>query len=436
MNITILCLGSRGDLQPYLALAVGLQQAGHRATLAVPASAAAWVQRYGVAVAPVRFDIQAFLQQPRIQAVLNGRNVFRQLQLMRGEMQAGLQQVMSDFWEAGQSADCVVASSFGYGADEVARQRGLPLAYALLAPFVPATRAFPTFMLPLRFSLGGGYNRLTYPLMLRAGWSAFAGPLNAWRAAELGLPPWRSIDQLLGAQQELGAAWLYGFSPSVLPKPPDWPDQHHVTGYWFLEPTPTWQPATDLLRFLDGGPPPVYVGFGSMRPADPEGQAHLVARALDLSGHRGVLLTGALTRGHAAPNMFYVDDVPHAWLFPRMAAVVHHGGAGTTGAGLRAGVPSLVRPFIGDQFAWAGQVVNLGVGRQVAGGKKMTAEALAQAIDAAVHDATLRSRAAALGEKIRAEFGVEMAVGLIERHAAVFKQRRLQPAGGVHGQAS
>src|SRR5690349_8662496 len=105
MNITVLSLGSRGDLQPYLALAVGLQQAGHRVTLAVPERAAAWVQAYGVATHPVRFDLQAFVQQPQIRAVLNGRNLFRQLQVMRGDLRAGMLQVLADFWEAGQNAD-------------------------------------------------------------------------------------------------------------------------------------------------------------------------------------------------------------------------------------------------------------------------------------------------------------------------------------------
>ncbi len=418
MNITILCLGSRGDMQPYLALAVGLQQAGHRVTLAAPARAVAWVQAYGVTAHPLRFDLQAFLQKPEIQAVLNGRNIFRQLQLMRGDLHTGMLQVLADSWEATRTADYVVASSFGYGGAEAASQRRVPLAYAFLSPFVPATRAFPTFLLPVRFSLGGAYNYLTYALMLRAVWPTFARPLNAWRASQLGLPPWRSIGQMLGAQRGLGIAWLYGFSPSVLPKPPDWADDHHVTGYWFLHAPPAWQPPADLLRFLDAGAPPVYVGFGSMRPAGPETQTHLIRRALELSGQRGVLLThsGALTRLAASPNLFYVDDVPHDWLFPRMAAVVHHGGAGTTAAGLRAGVPSLVTPFIGDQHAWADRVHRLGVGPRVGGLKQLTADKLAQAIDTAVTDPTLRARAAALGEKIRAEDGVAAAVEIIQRH--------------------
>jgi sterol 3beta-glucosyltransferase len=423
MNVVVLSLGSRGDLQPYLGLAVGLQRAGHRVTLAVPEWAMAWVQAYGVGTHRVRFDLQAFVRQPEIRAVLNGRDIFRQLQVMRGPLRAGMLQVLADFWEASQTADYIVASSFGYGGAEAASQRGVPLAYAFLAPFVPATRAFPTFLLPLRGSLGGAYNYLTYGLMLQAMWPTFAGPLNAWRTGAQNLPPWRSIDQMLSAQRNLGSAWLYGFSPSVLPKPADWPGQHHVTGYWYLDPPPRWQPTPALLRFLDAGAPPVYVGFGSLRPNEAGRLTQLVLRALALSGQRGVLLTGGLTPGPAAPDVFVVDDVPHSWLFPQTAAVVHHGGAGTTAAGLRAGIPSLITPFIGDQFAWSDLVAKLGVGPRLGGAKKLTPELLAQAIDTAINDRALCARAAALGEKIRAEDGVGAAVAIIEQHAAAFKAR-------------
>ena len=143
-------------------------------------------------------------------------------------------------------------------------------------------------------------------------------------------------------------------------------------------------------------------------------------RALELSGQRGVLLTGwgGITRLSAPPNVFFADNIPHAWLFPRMAAVVHHGGAGTTGAGLRAGVPGIIVPFAGDQYAWADLVVKLGVGPRAPDNKRLTAEKMAEAIQTAVNDAAMRARAAALGEKIREENGIARAVEVIERHAA------------------
>jgi UDP:flavonoid glycosyltransferase YjiC (YdhE family) len=222
-----------------------------------------------------------------------------------------------------------------------------------------------------------------------------------------------------------GTPCLSGYSPQVLPKPPDWDDNHYVTGYWFLDAQPDWQPPAELLHFLESGPPPVYVGFGSMSDKAPERQTRLVLRALEITGQRGVLLTGwgAVSSLPTSASVFYVDDVPHSWLFARMAAVVHHGGAGTTAAGLRAGVPSLITPFLLDQYAWADRVVKLGVGPHMPDNQRLTAEKLAHAISTAVTDSALRARAAALGERIRAENGVACAVELIERHAAEFSHR-------------
>jgi UDP:flavonoid glycosyltransferase YjiC (YdhE family) len=193
-----------------------------------------------------------------------------------------------------------------------------------------------------------------------------------------------------------------------------------VTGYWFLDPPAEWQPPVELLRFLDGGPPPVYVGFGSMGDAEPERVTRMVLEALKQTGQRGVLLTGwgGLQRTEGQERVFFVEDVPHAWLLPQMAAVVHHGGAGTTGAGLRAGVPSIVLPLAGDQHAWAGRVASLGVGPRMERMARLTVEGLAKGIDAAVNDTGMQARAAALGAKIRAEDGVGTAVGIIERAAA------------------
>jgi UDP:flavonoid glycosyltransferase YjiC (YdhE family) len=170
----------------------------------------------------------------------------------------------------------------------------------------------------------------------------------------------------------------------------------------------------------------VYVGFGSMSAKDPERRTRIALRALELTQQRGVLLTGwgGVARLRASANVFYVDDIPHSWLFPRMAAVVHHGGAGTTAAGLRAGVPSLVAPFMLDQYSWAAHVVKLGVGPRMVDAKGLTAEKLARAIHTAVTDTALRARAAAFGEKIRAENGLAQAVEIIERHALDYNQRR------------
>ena len=159
---------------------------------------------------------------------------------------------------------------------------------------------------------------------------------------------------------------------------------------------------------------------------DPERRTRLALHALELTHQRGVLSTGwgGVARTENSANVVYVDDVPHSWLFPRMTAVVHHGGAGTTAAGLRAGVPSLIAPFMLDQYSWADKVVKLGVGPHMVDAKRLTAEKLAQAINTAVTDNAMRVRAANFGEKIRAENGVARAVEIIERYVLDFNQRR------------
>jgi sterol 3beta-glucosyltransferase len=202
----------------------------------------------------------------------------------------------------------------------------------------------------------------------------------------------------------------------VFPTPEDWPTSVHNTGYWFLDEPGGWQPPKGLLDFLEGGPAPVYVGFGSV--GDPQQAAattRLVAAALQQAGQRGVLATGwqGMAQMDDLPEGIYMlESAPHSWLFPRMAAVVHHGGAGTTAAGLRAGVPSVVVPFSNDQFAWGQRVFELGVGAPPIPRKKLTAEKLARAIEFALGE-NLKNAAGELGVKIRSENGAQAAAEVV-----------------------
>lgn len=419
MKITICTFGTRGDTQPYVALALGLQQAGHDVTLVVSRDSAGWIRSYGINVYPQRLSLQEFVQRPGRQDGLRGRNLIRVLRDFRSGFETYLAGVLDDCWQAAQDAEFLVLSSIASIGVDIAKQRNIPLAVVSLQPLFPPTRAFPMFMVPFRHSLGRGYNHLTYTLYMRVGWLFVGGLLNHWRTMSLGLPPWRSMREMVDSLGECGTPWLYAYSPQVLPKPPDWSDNLHITGYWFLEAQPDWQPPAGLARFLESGPPPVYVGFGSVSDKDPGRRTRLVLRALELTGQRGVLQKGwgAVAPMPASAGVCYAEDVPHSWLFPQMAAVVHHGGAGTTAAGLRAGIPGIITPFQLDQYAWADRVAKSGVGLCLADSKRLTAEKLAEAIHTAVTDAALRARAAAFGARIRAESGVAYAVEVIERHA-------------------
>jgi UDP:flavonoid glycosyltransferase YjiC (YdhE family) len=211
---------------------------------------------------------------------------------------------------------------------------------------------------------------------------------------------------------------LMGYSPLVLPKPEDWDDWLHVTGYWFHDHGREWVPPRELAHFLDSGPPPVFVGFGSMSNRDPGGTTRLVLNAMAACGQRGVFQAGwgGLRQADLPEGVLTIGAVPHDWLFPQMAAVVHHGGAGTTAAGLRAGVPTVVVPFFGDQHFWGQRVNDLGLGPPPVPRKRLTAERLARALQVALGDEAVRDNAARMGAAIRAEDGVGRAVEIIERY--------------------
>ncbi len=415
MRILLTTLGSRGDVQPYLALAGGLQRAGHHPTLAAPESFAGWIQAHGVDVAPLSFNPQEVMQR-----LGKGGGGLRTLVSMLSLLKTGMQEVQAEVWRAAQATDFLIQSATGLGALEAADLRGIPVAFAYLFPFAP-TRAFPMFWLPYRVSLGGMYNLLTHNLMARLLWRFGGAVNNQWRK-QLGLKPWRSFREMMAHARALHTPFLYGYSPALLPKPVDWDAYQHVTGYWFLDNPEGFQPPADLLRFLEEGPPPIYLGFGSMHAENPTRNTRLALRALELTGHRGLILTGwgGMTAQPASPRVMFVDSVPHGWLFPRVGAVVHHGGAGTTGAGLRAGVPQVIVPFGGDQFAWAELIVKAGVGPKTPSIQKLTAEKLAEAIQTSVKDADLRTRAATLGEKIHSEDGLARAVERIETHSITY----------------
>jgi len=203
----------------------------------------------------------------------------------------------------------------------------------------------------------------------------------------------------------------------VLPPPADWDERMHVTGYWFLDPVDAWTPPADLLEFLQAGSPPIFIGFGSMSPRNPEAMTQVILQALARTRQRAIILSGwgGLRAANVPDTVFTLDSIPFSWLFPRVAAVVHHGGAGTTAAGLRAGVPSIIVPFFADQPFWGQRVMDLGVGPAPIPRKELTAERLAQAIQMAVTDQPLRERAADLGTRIRAEDGIARAVELVKQ---------------------
>lgn len=412
MKILILTLGSRGDVQPYVALGLGLQAAGHQVTVATLESFAAFVRERGLAFVPFQGDLLALMQTPNGKAAIAGKG--NMLALLR-QVRPMYRRLLDAAWAAAAAADLVIYHPKIVGGYSIAEQRGIPGILALPLPLYSPTAAFPSPILPWA-NLGGPLNRLSHRAMVSLASASVRGVLNDWRRDVFGGGPVRD-ELVLRGQPVLR---LYSYSPAVVPTPDDWDASSIATGYWFLDRADTWQAPAALTAFLRDGPPPVYVGFGSMPTEDAIHTTALVTDALARAGQRGVLATGwgGLAIGESVPSIYMLDSAPHDWLFPQMAAVVHHGGAGTTAAGLRAGVPSVICPFFGDQPFWGRQVARLGAGPAPIPQKRLTSTRLADAIHGAVSNAGMRERAAAIGAAIRAEDGIARAITAIEAQYA------------------
>lgn len=416
MHIAIIAFGSRGDVQPYIALGLGLQQAGHQVRIVTHENFGTLVQSHGLEFRQVRGNVQEVSESKEMRELIARGNFFAISARMATESKRAAVQWAEDGLAASQGIDLLIAGMGGmFSALGLGEKLGIPLLQAHLLPMTP-TSAFPSLLLPASVSrLGGWFNKLSHQFTRQMIWQMSRAADTLARKQVLGLVPAPFLGPYQ-ARQLYRYPVLYGFSPSVIPKPPDWQENTHVTGYWFLDSAPGWTPPPELVAFLENGTPPVYIGFGSMGSRKPEETTALVLGALAQTGQRGILLSGwdGLRRDQLPDSVFMLDSIPHSWLFPRVAAVIHHGGAGTTAAGLRAGVPAIVTPFFGDQPFWGQRVADAGVGTAPIPRKHLTVDNLAAAIKTVTSDAAMRERAARLGEKIRAENGVAHAVEIIQ----------------------
>ncbi len=428
MRIVVTTAGSRGDVQPCVALGLGLRGAGHEVTVASWEAFRGLVEGRGLAFHPVAGPDPGRLVGALLEA---GRNPLRYARTFRPLLRPHAERGFHDCLAACRDADAVVYTPLGFAGQMAAEHLGIPAVGSVVEPLLIRSRRFPSAILgrPIGGAalveapvVGALYNHLSHVAVEQIYWRTVQ-PLVGDLREKVGLPPTSRLFGPLGRLHRGRQPVLLGWSEHVLPGDPRQEAWMPTTGYWFLDHDGGWRPPEELRQFLDSGEPPVSLGLGSMSgvaSARTTRVVALTAEVLDRAGRRGVLLSpDAGIEDPRLPDgvMRVAGEVPYDWLFPRVAVAVHHGGAGTLAAALRAGVPSVVIPVLPDQAFWGWRVTALGAGPAPISPKRLTAERLSAAILQAATDPEMRSRCRLLAEKISAEDGISRAVEAFEIHA-------------------
>lgn len=427
MKITILTYGSRGDIQPFVALAQGLQQNGHVVKLAAPHRFDEFVSSHGISFVPLAGDPE------EISRLINdaGTNPIRVVTSMRNYIFSIAPQVSSAAFLACKNADLIIHSFlFTVGGHSWAREHNIPDVSVQTFPMFAPTRAFPNVSVP------------NIPPGLLSYFSHWFAAQIFWHGGNAGYGTVRRANPQIDFPKKLywpfdkarpphlRTPLLGAYSPVILPRPSDWGANIHVTGYFFLK-EKAYQASHELLAFLANGKPPVCISFGSMINRKAEYIDQIVRKALRRTDNRGIILSGwSGIKQQASDDLFYLESAPHDWLLPKCKLVIHHGGAGTTSAGLRAGIPAIVIPFTADQPFWGNGVHAIGVGPKPILVKNISVKKIIQAIAEAESNA-LRERAQVVGQRIRSEDGVMVAIKLIESYVVEFQSNA---ASVVHQQ--
>ncbi|MCX4687112.1 glycosyltransferase [Kitasatospora purpeofusca] len=402
MRALIITAGSRGDVAPYTGLGRRLQEAGHEVAVAAHSAFAGLIGGCGLGFRAVPGDPQGLIRD------WSRAGSREEVQALTRAYADGLADGVAQAVEGGVD---VLLTAFGPAplARVAGEVLGIPVIGTYLVPSVPTGE----FALPnARGDLDGPEGRLAAGRdVVRRAEGVFSGAATRLRSH-------------FGLSAEAASApsgvrpVFHGFSPSVLPRPADWPSWVDASGYWWSARPEGWQPSAELVDFLRAGPPPVFIGFGSMAVGEGERLGELVAGAVRRVGVRAVVQAGWAELGGFGDDVLAVGDVPHDWLFPRTAVVVHHAGAGTTAAALRAGVPAVPVPVMADQPFWAARLCELGVAPRSLPFQDLTAEALAAAITDALTEPSHRRRATELAHAIAAEDGAAAVLAHLEGESA------------------
>jgi sterol 3beta-glucosyltransferase len=430
MRALLLTVGSQGDVQPFVALAARLRDAGHEAVLAAPAVYGGLAAVRDVPFAPLGLDME------QVGAAVHAKHGLRHMLAFTRAMGRRAGAVLPALTSlAHDGADVIVHHPLVPLGQHLAEFLDVPAVVASPIPVLVPTTDFLSPAWPCATRLPGVLNRATYPVTRYLSGAWCRREIDAWRWDELALAPRPGHHDPLVSHSGWPVTVLHSFSAHVVRRPADWPETAHITGYWSAAPPGqppgqppghegegAWAPPRRLAEFLDAGEPPVYLGFGSMPAEDPVVLADAIVTATTRTGVRFIVysLSPELRRGlsaAAAPagQVLAIRQIPHDWLFPRIAAVVHHGGAGTTGAAVVAGRPQVIWPFGIDQHFWAGRMADLGVAVPARPVRELTGQTLAHAVDRATNDDVLAARAIELAHRVAAEDGTGTAVAHLER---------------------
>lgn len=409
-RVAIATIGTAGDVRPYLALAIELKKQGHNVVLGTNSDFEGLVTSHGIEFHNLGTNIQNWLQESRFDTAISKMKLHHFPQLLR-QGQELVERAARNAWVMSQGADGIVVNintSFGI---DIAEALDIPVIMTAMQPLNP-TREFPicAYEVP---DLGPTFNKLSYIAMnIQQGY--YDLPRDRVRKELMGLGP-RKRGGLFKDSHGNNLPTLYNFSSIVSPRPRDWPQTAVVTGFWFLDSDKDWTPSPDLQRFLDSGPAPVYIGFGSM-PFGADRNTQILRSALEQWGGRAIVSRGwgGINVDELPDTVFAVSEAPHDRLFPLCAAVVHHGGAGTTAAGLRAGKPTFTLPQAYDQRYWGRRVRALGCGPAPVRLRAVTPEILATALKELTTNPVMAANATRIGNALTAEDGLGTAVNFIE----------------------
>jgi sterol 3beta-glucosyltransferase len=409
-RVAIATIGTAGDVRPYLALAVEMKKRGYDVVLGTNSDFEQLVSAHGIEFHSLGTKIQEWLQESRFDNAISKMKLHHFPQLLRSGQEL-VMRAAENAWDMAQGTDAMVVNintSFGI---DIAEALNIPVIMTAMQPLNP-TREFPVSAYEVP-DLGPTFNKLSY-IAMNIQQAYFDMPRDKLRKELMGLGP-RKRGGLFKDSYGNNLPTLYNFSSIVSPRPRDWPQTAVVTGFWYLDDISSWTPPPALQQFLEAGPAPVYIGFGSM-PFGAERNTEVLRKALRLWGGRAIVSRGwgGIDTSQLPDNVFAVDEAPHDKLFKLVAGVVHHGGAGTTAAGLRAGKPTFTVPQAYDQRYWGRRVRALGCGPAPVRLRSLTPELLASALHELTSNEVMANNARSIGKVLTEETGLETAVNFID----------------------